>query len=477
MNEIKSDLLALGPREVLVGCRNSQGLEVRATPVRLDRFSVVFEVYNPHSILQLSEVLSEFRISIGERLVYAGRAVVSNLVNTGIMLLCQATLENDWLDIDLFSPVSQQDRLQEELVAFLKESAKIDAIPGPFKVAVADLQSLLADLRRWLEQIELGLRSIPAGDQSGYERDVIQQVRQPLMSAIDDRFGRFELIATEVGTEVQGMLRNYLRRQVHPLVLCAPFPYRTFHKPLGYAGDYEMVNMLLRDPIEGASLFAKIVNLWFLSQPPALAHRNRITYLVEQIVGETNRIAARNRRIRILNLGCGPAVEIQRFLADHPASDQADFLLLDFNEETIGFTRKRLDDLKRRHHRDTEFQIAKKSVHQILKESACSNPATPKFDLVYCAGLFDYLSDRICQRLMNILYDQLAPGGLLISTNVDPSNPLRNGMEYLLEWHLNYRNQAQMTMLHPTASAPSDIATKSDETGVNIYLEVRKPGA
>ena len=114
-------------------------------------------------------------------------------------------------------------------------------------------------------------------------------------------------------------------------------------------------------------------------------------------------------------------------------------------------------------------------MHQLLKEAGRPDPEAGRYDLVYCAGLFDYLSDRICQRLMNILYDQVAPGGLLISTNVDPSNPLRNGMEYLLEWHLIYRDQQQMKLLHPTASGPGDIRTLSDESGVNIYLEVRKP--
>src|SRR5262252_8225640 len=98
-------------RESFITCRNSLGAELRATPVRLTRFTAVMEVYNPYSILQLSEVLGDFRITINDRCVYAGRAVVSNLVNTGIMVLCEATLDEAWLDVDLFSPVAQPDRL------------------------------------------------------------------------------------------------------------------------------------------------------------------------------------------------------------------------------------------------------------------------------------------------------------------------------------------------------------------------------
>src|SRR5665811_661214 len=93
--------------------------------------------------------------------------------------------------------------------------------------------------------------------------------------------------------------RAYGRRQIHPLVLCAPFVYRTFQKPLGYAGDYEMVRMILRDPYEGSSLFAKMVNFYFWGQAPAEAHRNRIKYLTEKIKEETHRVINAGKIARI----------------------------------------------------------------------------------------------------------------------------------------------------------------------------------
>ncbi|MBK9137890.1 MAG: class I SAM-dependent methyltransferase [Verrucomicrobia bacterium] len=475
MSTNRTDQTMARNRDVLLTCRNSQGMGIRSTPVRLTRFDVVFEVYNPFSILQLSEVLNDFRITIGERLVYSGRATVSNLVNAGIMLLCEATLNDAWLDVDLFSPVSQRERLAGELEAFLHEANKARLIEPEFKVVVADMQTWLADLRRWLEQLELGIRSIPAGDRATHEREVIEQLHRPVVGETTELFTRFERIANNLPTEALPMHRTYMRRQLHPLVLCAPFPYRTYHKPLGYAGDYEMVNMILGDPLQGASLFAKTVNLWFLNQAPSVAHRNRITYLLENLVAETRRVAAQGRRARILNLGCGPAGEVQRFLRDHEVSSEADFLLWDFNPETLDYARTQLEGARARHGRRTELRFEQKSVHQLLRDAGRPMPDTPRYDLVYCAGLFDYLSDRICQRLVNILYGFVAPGGLLIATNVDPSNPMRHGMEFLLEWHLIYRDQAQMRQLHPTGVAPACIATKSDDTGVNIYLEVRKP--
>ena len=477
MSTNKSILTSLTGRDSLITCRNSQGVEVRASPLRMTRHLVVFEVYNPFSILQLSEVMSPFRILVNDRLIYSGRAVVSSLVNTGILLVCEVSLDDSaWLDVDVFSPTGQRERLVGDFETFLAESRKAQSVTPEFKVVVADMQTLLTDLRNWLEQVELGIRSAPSGDRGLLERQVMDELSGPSMPTMNELFGRLEAVARVLDPLVQPMYRNYIKRQLHPLVLCSPFAFRTYQKPLGYAGDYEMVNMILRDPHEGASLFAKTVNLYFLNSGPALAHRNRIDYLVQVLREEARRVAPTGRPLRVLNLGCGPAGEVQRLLANDEISDLVDLTLLDFNDETLDYTRGRLEELKARHHRRTPIHFVKKSVHQLLKEGARTTPDHPGYDLIYCAGLFDYLSNRVCQRLMNIFHEMVLPSGLLVATNVDPSNPARYGMEFILDWHLTYRDSEQMKLLHPTGVAAENIVTKSDDTGVNIYLEVRRSG-
>lgn len=336
---------------------------------------------------------------------------------------------------------------------------------------------MLMDLRRWLEQVELGIRSEPTGDRSVIERTVISELEEPILPTVGSWFSKFDDISEKVDDELRPVHRAFAKRLLHPLVLCSPFVYRTYHKPLGYAGDYEMVNMILRDPYEGASLFAKIVNVCFLKNPPAEAHRNRIKYLTKKLQEETLRVHRKGRRARIFNLGCGPAKEIQDFLRQQDISDHACFNLLDFNDETIEHATGLLTQARNTHRRRTELNFFKKSVHQILKEAARPGPEMMPgtYDLVYCAGLFDYMSDRICKRLMNIFYDLLAPGGLLIATNVDASKPFRHSMELILEWHLICRNEAQFAALNPEKAGPGQFSVTHEQTGVNVFIEVRKP--
>jgi extracellular factor (EF) 3-hydroxypalmitic acid methyl ester biosynthesis protein len=71
----------------------------------------------------------------------------------------------------------------------------------------------------------------------------------------------------------------------------------------------------------------------------------------------------------------------------------------------------------------------------------------------------------------------LAPGGLLLATNVENSNPLRHGMQHLLDWPLIYRDAQDMRALSPGDANGQDVVVSSDATGVNLFIEVRKPEA
>jgi extracellular factor (EF) 3-hydroxypalmitic acid methyl ester biosynthesis protein len=121
--------------------------------------------------------------------------------------------------------------------------------------------------------------------------------------------------------------------------------------------------------------------------------------------------------------------------------------------------------------------MVKKSVNHILKEvfKTSTDPPEKVYDLIYCAGLFDYLEDRICKKLMDYFYGLLAPGGLLVATNVTPSNPIINIMESFMEWHLIYRSPEQIAILKPEAAPEGSCEVTTEITGINVFIEVRKP--
>jgi extracellular factor (EF) 3-hydroxypalmitic acid methyl ester biosynthesis protein len=458
-----------------VACKNSQGQQIAANVLRLRRYSATFEVYNPFSLLQLSEVMHGFQIRLNDRVVYSGDAIVSNLVNTGVLLICEVTLGDAWLDIDFLSDREGTLPLEKQFSSFLNEWKSVNQVNPEFKMVTADLQNLLVGLQRWMEQADLGLRTSTISDLNARETATIQSLETQLAEQVHEAMESFEKAARQIPKENQAAHKFYVRRQIHPLVLCSPFAYRTFYKPLGYAGDYEMVNMMLRSPYEGASLFAKSVNCALLKTAPVEAHRNRITYL-KNILAEAAEKSG-DRKARILNLGCGPAHEIQSFIKTSELSSRCEFSLLDFNDETLRFTGEALNNLKNQHGRDTEIHLIKRSVHQLLKQANTGDAELDwdGYDLVYCAGLFDYLSQRVCRRLTDVFFKMVRPGGKVVVTNVSSTNPSIGWMEYLLEWNLVYRNDDEMKDLVPDSVDSRTSRLLADTTGVNLFLEVEKP--
>ncbi len=462
--------------ECLVTCQTGQGTEVRASLIHLTRYLAVCEIYNAELALCTSEVLADFKILLNGRAVYSGRAVVGSVVNTGLILVCQMTLdEHSWKDVELVPGASGKEKLRGDFNEFIGKWQKLYLVSRDYKVVVADIQSFLTDLRLWLDQVELNIRASPAANRAELELEIAQELRDSVIPPVNSLFERFEEVSEQIEEELRPAHRAFGQRQLHPLILCAPFIYRTYSKPLGYAGDYEMMNMIIRNGYEGASLYAKLVNAYLLDQGPAHAVRNRVDYLEARIIDETARVCRAGRRANIYNVACGPAREVERFLEGHPLADGAHFRLLDFSEETLSCASSRVNEAKRKHQRNTSFEMVKTSVQSLLKAQSKAAPQEQKYDLIYSSGLYDYLNDQICKGLNTFLYEQLRPGGLLVLGNFAPCTSIRNLMEHLLEWFLIYRDARKMMSLIPAQASPEHCVVRAESTGSNIFCEIRKP--
>ena len=88
------------PIDPVVTFRNSQGEAARGTLTSVQRRSLVMEIYNPYSIVQVSEVLTELTVRSGDRPIYKGKGVVVSLVNTGLMAVVSVSLTDEWSDLN-----------------------------------------------------------------------------------------------------------------------------------------------------------------------------------------------------------------------------------------------------------------------------------------------------------------------------------------------------------------------------------------
>ncbi|UGQ48650.1 class I SAM-dependent methyltransferase [Massilia endophytica] len=445
---------------------NTQGEAVRGTIVNIQRQSLVMEVYNPYSIVQVSEVLNELTVRIGSKSVYVGKAVVINMVNTGLTAIVSVSLTDEWRELsdEVLAPGAIGDKAR----AFVTGWSERFSLRRDYQIVVNEARAFLADASRWLEQVDLS-GSLPR-EGNRLRLDYFHELAAPLMRKTKDIFDELNRQASLVDDDLAASHRAFAQAALHPLILRAPFVFRTYTKPLGYAGDYQMVNQILGDPREGPNTYFQIVNTAFLQTAVATAHRHRIDILVDYLCRLADRARAAGRPFRVLNVGCGPAQEIQRFLQRYPNPEMLEFELVDFSSETLDWTRATLDGIQRTVGSAMAITFTHDSVHQLLKRRVePSSAGQGEFDAVYCAGLFDYLSDKVCSKLNNYFASRSRPGGSLLVTNVHSSNPERFSMEHILEWYLIYRDEAKMAAILPERSSGTRIFT--DPTGVNVFAE------
>ncbi len=454
----------------MVSFRNAQGEPARGMIVNLQRKSLVMEVYNPHSIVQVSEVFNELIIRLGTRNVYVGNAVVISMVNTGLTAIVSVTLIDEWRELS--DVIALPRSMGVEAKAFVDDWAERFRIRRDYQIAVNEMRAFLSEVSRWVEQVDLSL-SLPKKN-GRLREDFFYELAEPVMRKIKSYVNTLEGEALLVDEEFAPAHRSFAQAALHPLILRAPFVFRTYTKPLGYAGDYQMVRQMLDDPRQGPSTYFQIVNTTFLQSAAVVAHRNRIDMLEGFLKRLADSARAVGRPFRILNVGCGPAFEIQRFLESYPDPELLSFELVDFSEETLAWTREQITAIVARIGKPVSVDYVRDSVHELLRRRLNPASADLPFDAVYCAGLFDYLSDKVCSRLMMHFAARMRPGGTLLVTNVHPNNPERVfAMEHLVEWYLIYRDEIKMNALLPEQS--TDRKIYADDTGVNIFAEVTIP--
>lgn len=99
------------------------------------------------------------------------------------------------------------------------------------------------------------------------------------------------------------------------------------------------------------------------------------------------------------------------------------------------------------------------------------------FDLIYAAGLYDYLSDEIAVGLTEALFDRLQPGGCLLVANYSPFGKEHSYMDACMDWWLVRRGEQQMRSLTRTLPQQAIAAQRVfAEQEILWFLEVVKAG-
>lgn len=444
--------------------------EARVEDLSVYGMALVLPLAHQAPVLLAGDRLEELRVMGGDTVLSTGTAVVRHVAEREAQLVVGVELEGDAIDVAELYRRGERYGFAERLRSVARET-RLDQISPAFKAWVAELRTYLETMRHFLDEEERRLDSLDQLTRHQALAQYIEEAAPVIVGRMNRAARELAELVSDLPIEQHAAHRALLRKHVLPLIRLSPLLRRAHDKPCGYAGDYEIMNMLYRDHAEGESLFARVLNIYGAQESAAQANINRIAYLSHVI--ERTVQSVDSGRLRVASVGCGPAREILAVLERDPSiGRRIDVTLIDQEEHAIKYCERTLGPIASK--TGARVHYVRESVRRLLTERQLVG-VLGRQDLIYSAGLFDYLNGRTFATLLRALYDALGSGGTLIVGNVATENPSRWFMEYCLDWFLIHRSREELlqegTKLDPT---PRLVEVGSEPLGVNLFLTIRR---
>jgi hypothetical protein len=246
---------------------------------------------------------------------------------------------------------------------------------------------------------------------------------------------------------------------LHALVRQDPYTQRAAAKPRGYAGDAVMMDFIYRgEPPAGTSALGAAVFGATTRVSMGLSVRYR-RQLLRSLIDET---VAAVEQPRMLSVAAGHARELDGSLVASPLFG-GEFVALDQDPESCAEVR--------RAQQGRRVHVVCQGVRELLAADGAAAAALGRFDLIYSAGLYDYLPDVLARRLTARLLSMLRPQGRLVIGNFVPGGSGRGYMELFMDWTLVLRSEAELRAIALAAGA-AEVATFHDPHRNVVYAEL-----
>jgi len=224
-------------------------------------------------------------------------------------------------------------------------------------------------------------------------------------------------------------------------------------KPRGYDGDFIIIERIYQGWLSPKKYLVNW-DRFFHAQAAPKAVINRKDYFINML----RSLRAKDNDHVVLNVGCGPSQDIVEFLLEEKS--KVFFECVDYDKGAIEYSYHKAKEKDLLNH--IEFH----------RENAFKFTPSKKYDLVWSAGLFDYLKDDIFKMLLSKLLAFVKPGGELVVGNFSLNNPCRDWME-CGRWLLHYRAPEDLIKLATDCDVPPEnVTVESEPLGINLFLHI-----
>lgn len=461
-----------------VSLKDDAGIEYVCDILNVSKYGIAFRIQKDNVIFKISSVIRNFRVIINNEVIFRGDAVISHITEAGNQVIIGAEFREELFHIEKISSLKKKASLKPNIISYVEDSIlPFERIDDQFKQKIADTGYILSKVKAFLDEEEKKIADLEFPEREEISDLILDEVTARTYHKIDALFEEMNPLGAylEDNKRKHERYKEYFQAHLNPYLLTAPISSRIWNKPLGYAGDYEAMNMIYRNAYEGPTLFSKYVHKHMCQIRIGQANRNRVAYLIDKIQKAAGAVIKKTgRKAKIMTIGCGPAIEFQRFVELDENSNHTEVTLVDFEKEALEHATEKIMELKILHSRDLTIHPRFFSILQMIKDFKRGKKIFEKQDLIYCSGLFEYLSPSTCKTLIKFFYQCLNGGGQIIIGNFDEANDYRNYMEYCGEWYLIYRNEELMIDLASEVKDAKTVFVEKEETGLNDFLVIKK---
>ncbi len=291
--------------------------------------------------------------------------------------------------------------------------------------------------------------------------------------AIDSAFQQLCVLAhTHIGDAAQqnelvkAALGRRLQREFLPYLLLTRTAERFYSKPRGYAGDFLTIDIIYANEPTGTGRVGAALDGAFLHTRASKAVRNRRALLAEEIAAV---MKGSEEAIHITSLACGPAAELFDVFGKLENLRQLKASLIDIDLQALAFVADKRDKAK------LQNQMTLVPGNLVYLAMGRQKLELPPQDLIYSIGLIDYFNDKFVLKLINWIHARLRTGGKVILGNFHPCNSDKVLMDYLLDWKLIHRSEADMNRLFAeSAFGQPCTAIRFEPEGINMFASCVK---
>lgn len=390
-------------------------------------------------------------------------------------VLSPVSIGEDRVEFRCFNqPINLEALLNANAVATVRHRASkprfatVD-IPSEYKSFCADTLDIMATLRQYAEKEIAPFE----GALTDMER---MELQKEMEGAVSSQWLPFLNKANSLvlpykdEDSIRLRMKKYTENVVTAEMCKGALQRRCYTKPLGYPGDYQIMNAFYDNVPRGSEPYSRLVDmLGLIAGRPVTKRMHSVSDELEKLTNSHDR-----KHFHVMSVGSGPAREFRRFFekaeAHHPGFS---ITLVDTEPLALDCAIKNIYSSVKNGVSSIMVSGMNTSFTDMLRPKSTFRHL-PAQDFIYSAGLTDYLNTKLTRALLKKLYDLLRPGGTVLIGNINDSE---NGMywsaEYAVDWSMYFRNMSDMEEI--ADGLPGDPQIELDDSGSYYMLKLTKP--